>query len=231
MDATLLIIDDDDKLRALLEKYLTSQGFRVLSASSAIKGRQLLNTEKVDALVLDVMMPKEDGFQMAERLSLQGDSTPILFLTAATAPEDRIKGLELGGQDYLPKPFEPKELALRLKNIINRSSSRKVTMGKQNIVSFGHFSFDLNKCFLKKNDESLHLTDLEKHLMYALAKHANRPLSREKLAQTNIGSISDRTVDVQVARLRRKIEPNPKNPIYIQTVRHRGYVLITEPAG
>ncbi len=220
----VLIIDDDQKLRDLLATYLVANGYEVFCAESGPKARQLLHQETVDIIVLDVMMPKEDGFQVAERLALQGDKTPIIFLTAVIAPEDRIKGLELGAQDYITKPFEPKELLLRLKNILNRKSDHN-----KKSISFGGFVFNLDKNTLKKEGQLVALTSLEKQLLFALAKHVNTPLSREKLAQTNFGAISDRTVDVQVARLRRKIEEKPKNPMYIQTIRHKGYALIVEP--
>lgn len=224
----ILIIDDDEKLRSLLASYLQSNGLEVLCADSGYKARQILNQETIDVIVLDVMMPKEDGFQVAERLSLQGEKVPIIFLTAAISPEDRIKGLELGAKDYLTKPFEPKELLLRLKNIINYSA-QKVSSSPATSISFGSFVFNLKKKTLRKSGSLVSLTDLEKHLLFALTKYANSPLSREKLAQTNFGSISDRTIDVQVARLRRKIEEDPKKPMYIQTIRHKGYALITEP--
>jgi len=224
----ILIIDDDQKLRTLLASYLTSNGFEVVCAESGYKARQLLNKETFDVIVLDVMMPKEDGFQVAERLSLQGEEIPIIFLTAAISSEDRIKGLELGAKDYLAKPFEPKELLLRLKNIINHTTN-KTSHNTTISLTFGAFTFNLKKNTLRKEGNLVSLTDLEKHLLFALAKYANTPLSREKLAQTNFGSISDRTIDVQVARLRRKIEEDPRNPLYIKTIRHKGYALITEP--
>lgn len=218
----ILVVDDDTRLRGLLRRYLSENGFRVTTAHDAAEAREKLQSLAFDLIVLDVMMPGESGIALTDSLRKEGN-LPILLLTAMGEADDRIKGLEAGADDYLPKPFEPRELVLRIQTILRRArQEEEETAGE---IRLGDCSFDLKREELRRGGELVRLTGVEASLLATLAKHAGEALSREKLVQESRIRGSARTVDVQVTRLRRKIEPNPKFPRYLQTVHGQGYVL------
>jgi two-component system, OmpR family, phosphate regulon response regulator OmpR len=217
----LLVVDDDARLRELLRRYLTDQGFRVTTAGDASEARARIASIAFDLLVLDVMMPGETGLELTRRL--RADSRiPILLLTAMAESEDRVNGLEHGADDYLVKPFEPRELVLRIRNILQRVPQPALTTAE---FRFGAFRLDLARGELYRGVDLVHLTAAEGALLLALARRAGEPMSREDLAEEAQFSGNVRTVDVQVTRLRRKVERDPKFPRYLQTVRGTGYVL------
>jgi two-component system phosphate regulon response regulator OmpR len=219
----LLVVDDDRRIRDLLSRFLASEGYRVSTAETAADARAKLNGLSFDLLILDVMMPGESGFDFAQ--SLRGHSNvPILMLTARDAAESRIKGLEIGADDYLSKPFEPRELSLRIANILKRAQPA-VTPPVES-VRFGPFVYHLARGELRLGEEAIRLTDRERDMLRILAATPGETVSRMALAG-NGGTVSERAVDVQVNRLRRKIERNPANPMYVQTVRGIGYRLVT----
>ena len=224
MDATephLLVVDDDARLRDLLRRYLTGQGFRVTTASDAAEARRKLNGITFDLLVLDVMMPGEDGFALTASLR-ESSRIPILLLTAKAETADRIDGLERGADDYLTKPFEPRELVLRIRNILQRAASESQRTA---MLQLGEYQLDLRRGELLRGEEAVRLTSAEKSLLAALASQPGEAVSREALAEaTQLGG-NLRAVDVQMTRLRRKIERDPRFPRYLQTVRGTGYVL------
>ena len=220
----LLVVDDDTRLRELLRRYLSEHGFRVTTAETAAAARARLASMEFDLIVLDLMMPGENGLDFASRL--RRDSTvPILMLTAMGEPEDRILGLERGADDYLPKPFEPRELLARIRTVLRRAPQPSVAQLPR-VVRFGDCMFDLDRQHLTRAGVPIRLTSTEAALLRALAMSQGRPLSRESLSDGAPGQ--SRTVDVQVTRLRRKIEEDPKFPRYLQTVRGKGYVLVTD---
>ncbi len=221
-DLHLLVVDDDDRIRELLRKYLGRHGYRVSAAASAADARKLMQTLTFDMLVLDVMMPGEDGFEFTKSLRLSG-SIPIILLTAKGEAESRIQGLKIGADDYLAKPFEPEELVLRIQAIFRRLG----TSGPTSKVIFGPWEYDLNRLILQKNGERVRLTTGEESLLTLLAKCGGAPVSRYALSE-KIKAKSERAVDVQMTRLRRKIEENPAEPDYILTVRGHGYRLLTD---
>jgi two-component system phosphate regulon response regulator OmpR len=224
MDSTephLLVVDDDAPLRELLRRYLTEQGFRVTTAGDAAEARAKLTSMAFDLLVLDVMMPGEDGLDLTRALRRES-RIPILLLTAMAEPENRINGLERGADDYLGKPFEPRELVLRIRNILQRLPQPSVTGSE---VRFGAFRLDLMRGELYRGGDPVHLTTAESALLLTLARRVGEAVSREALSEEAQFSGNVRTVDVQVTRLRRKIEHDPKFPRYLQTVRGTGYVL------
>lgn len=219
----LLVVDDDRRIRALLSRFLTSEGYRVTTADTAMDARAKLKSLSFDLLVLDVMMPGENGFDFAK--SLRGTSNvPILMLTARDAAESRIKGLEMGADDYLSKPFEPRELSLRIASILKRTQPSAPPPPAEQ-VSFGPFIYHLARGELRKGDEVIRLTDREREMLRILAATPGETVTRLALAG-NGGSVSERAVDVQVNRLRRKIERNPADPLFVQTVRGIGYRLV-----
>ncbi|HYL48136.1 MAG TPA: response regulator transcription factor [Stellaceae bacterium] len=224
MDATeshLLVVDDDARLRDLLRRYLTDQGFRVTTAGDAAEARRKLGSIAFDLLVLDVMMPGEDGFALTASLR-ESSRIPILLLTAKTEGADRIDGLERGADDYLTKPFEPRELVLRIRNILQRSAAEAE---RKSMLRLGDYCLDLRRGELRRGDEPVRLTSTEQSLLAALAAQPGEAVSRETLAEaTQLGG-NLRAVDVQMTRLRRKIERDPRFPRYLQTVRGTGYVL------
>jgi two-component system, OmpR family, phosphate regulon response regulator OmpR len=218
----LLIVDDDRRIRDLLSRFLSGEGYRVSTADNAADARAKLKSLRFDLLILDVMMPGESGFDFAQ--SLRGTSTvPILMLTARDAAESRIKGLEMGADDYLSKPFEPRELSLRIANILKRAQPVAAFPAEQ--VGFGPFVYHLARGELRKGEHIVKLTDREREMLRILAGTPGETVSRTALAG-NGGSVSERAVDVLVNRLRRKIERNPANPRYVQTVRGVGYRLV-----
>jgi two-component system phosphate regulon response regulator OmpR len=207
----------------LLSGYLRQNGLRVTQADNGSAARARMEGLAFDCVILDVMMPGESGFEVAESLRKSSD-IPILMLTARSEPEHRIRGLELGVDDYVPKPFEPRELLLRLQNILKRRSSPKTKSGE---VRFGPFVFDLRRNELKRGDEPVRLTDKEREVLREFALAAGEPVSREDLAR--LGDYdNERAVDVQINRLRQKIETDPANPAYLHTVRGKGYVLYVD---
>ncbi|HXY98389.1 MAG TPA: response regulator transcription factor [Stellaceae bacterium] len=224
MDGTephLLVVDDDARLRELLRRYLTEQGFRVTVAGDAAEARARLASIAFDLMVLDVMMPGESGLDLTR--SLRATSrVPILLLTAMAEPEDRINGLERGADDYLAKPFEPRELVLRVRNILQRVPQPQLAATE---FRLGACRLDLARGELYRGGDAVHLTAAETALLLALARRAGEPVSREALSEEAQFSGNVRTVDVQMTRLRRKIERDPKFPRYLQTVRGTGYVL------
>ena len=219
----LLVVDDDRRIRDLLSRFLASEGYRVSTAETAADARAKLNGLSFDLLILDVMMPGESGFDFAK--ALRGNSNvPILMLTARDAAESRIKGLEIGADDYLSKPFEPRELSLRIANILKRAQPA-VTPPVES-VRFGPFVYQLARGELRRGEDVIRLTDRERDMLRILAATPGETVSRMALAG-NGGTVSERAVDVQVNRLRRKIERNPANPMFVQTVRGIGYRLVT----
>jgi two-component system, OmpR family, phosphate regulon response regulator OmpR len=224
MDGTephLLVVDDDARLRELLRRYLADSGFRVTTAGDASAARANLASFDFDLLVLDVMLPGESGLELTHALRQSGD-LPILLLTAMAEPEDRVNGLEQGADDYLAKPFEPRELVLRIRKILQRHGGRDAAGGE---IRLGACRFDPARGELLRGGEPVHLTSAEANLLSLLADRVGQPVSREELAELGQFSGNPRNVDVQMTRLRRKIERDPRFPRYLQTVRGTGYVL------
>jgi two-component system phosphate regulon response regulator OmpR len=228
-NAHLLVVDDDARLRALLQRFLSEQGFRVSTAADAAAARAQLAAVAYDLLVLDVMMPGETGLELVESLRRQGKDVPVLMLTARGGPEDRVAGFEMGADDYLAKPFEPRELALRIRTILRRVAppAQPLTVAP---VQLGMRWFDAERSELRGPEGTVRLTGGEAALLDALARRAGDVLSREEIAAAlGTPEAGERAIDVQVTRLRRKIEPDPREPRYLHTVRHRGYVLRPGP--
>lgn len=222
-EAHILIVDDDDRLRALLSRYLAEQGFRVTVAEDAEVARDKLRFMHPDAVVLDVTMPGESGLALTEGLRAGRSTVPILLLTASGAPEDRIRGFEAGADDYLGKPFEPRELVLRLRAMLRRTGPAPEPAGP---VRLGTLEFDPARMLLTGPDGALHLTGGEAQLLAAMARRPGETLSREEIAEAlRMDDAGERAIDVQVTRLRRKIERDPREPQFLQTVRGRGYAL------
>ena len=221
----LLVVDDDPRLRELLRRFLEREGFRVTAAGCAAEARQLLRAMQFDLIVLDVMLPGESGLELTEAIRRDRD-VPVVLLTARGAPEDRIAGFERGADDYLAKPFEPRELALRIRTILRRLAAPPAQPQAAGPVRLGDATFDPARGVLTRNGEPVRLTSGEAALLGALAARAGETLSREDLAAAlGLHEQSERAIDVQVTRLRRKIEPDPREPAFLQTVRGRGYVL------
>ena len=216
----ILVVDDDARLRQLLHRYLVQQGHYVTTAADAAEAKERAKNMAFDLLVVDVMMPGQDGLSLTEELRRESE-VPILLLTARGAPEDRIRGLEAGADDYLAKPFEPRELLLRIATILRRVQATRT----DDVVRFGPFSFNRRSSELRRQDDVIHLTTGEISLLQALAAKPGRSVSRAELGDKGVVAGSDRAVDVQMARLRRKIEDDPRQPRYILTMRGSGYVL------
>jgi two-component system phosphate regulon response regulator OmpR len=228
--AHILVVDDDARLRALLQRFLTEQGFRVSTAENAATARAALADMAFDLLVLDVMMPGETGLQLTAALRAEGQEVPILMLTANGAPDDRIAGLEQGVDDYLAKPFDPRELALRIRTILRRATPAPTAPQSLAPMQIGNRWFDIERAELRGPDGIIRLTGGEAALMQALARRAGEILSREDIGEAlGTPDAGERAIDVQVTRLRRKVEPDPREPRFIQTIRHRGYVLRAGP--
>ena len=223
----LLVVDDDARLRELLRRYLSDSGFRVTGAADASEARRQLAAFAFDLVVLDVMMPGESGLDLTRVLRADGSTKPIpvLLLTAMADPEDRINGLEQGADDFLAKPFEPRELVLRIRNILQRRPSAPEEAATPRDLRFAGLRFDLERGELFSGDDLIRLTAAESALLMSLAQRAPDAVSREELSQSAQFSGNVRNVDVQVTRLRRKVEPDPRNPRYLQTVRGTGYAL------
>ena len=218
----ILVIDDDTRLRRLLYRYLTDNGFDVSEAADTMQAEQLFSLFSFDLLVMDVMMPGKTGTVFTKELRDRGFVTPILMLTAMGQVDDRISGLENGADDYLCKPFEPKELLLRIHNLLKR---REQVILQTNQVSFGSCIYDVRRGLLTKDGVPVALTTADQTLLRLLAAKSGEAVSREELGQI-LGTDNLRTIDVQITRLRKKIEADIKNPLYIQTVRGQGYSLV-----
>jgi two-component system phosphate regulon response regulator OmpR len=222
----ILVVDDDRRLRDLLQRYLSENGFRVTTAEDAATARTKLGSIAFDLIVLDVMMPGESGLDFTSSLR-ETNTVPILLLTAMGEAEDRIRGFERGADDYLPKPFEPRELVLRIRTILHRVRQTPTTPPPAGpvVIRLGHVTYYPEREELRRGDVRIRLTAGEASLLKALADRVGEPLSREELLQRSTDCANTRSVDVQVTRLRRKIETDPRSPRYLQTVRGRGYML------
>ncbi len=221
----LLVVDDDRRIRDLLSRFLAAEGYRVTTADNAAEARAKLHGLHFDLLILDVMMPGESGFDLAK--SLRSTSTvPILMLTARDETAMRIEGLQIGADDYVAKPFEPRELSLRINNILKRAQPAAPTPVES--VRFGDFVFHIARGELKRGEEIVRLTDRERDMLRVLSATPGETVPRLALAG-NDPAVNERAVDVQVNRLRRKIERDPANPLFVQTVRGIGYRLVVSP--
>ncbi len=223
----LLIVDDDERIRGLLRKFLARQGFLVSVARDASHARRVLGGLEFDLIVLDVMMPGEDGVALTRDLR-ETIATPILLLTAKGETDDRIAGLEAGADDYLSKPFEPKELLLRINAILRRMPEPEPENTAPKVLQLGPVRYDMERAELLRGEEAVRLTATETQLMRIFSVHLRQAVSRAKLVEDlgrDRGQAQERAVDVQITRLRRKIEADPKQPRYLQTVRGEGYML------
>jgi two-component system, OmpR family, phosphate regulon response regulator OmpR len=218
----ILIVDDDRRIRDLLSRFLSTEGYRVTTAETAADARAKLDGLSFDLMVLDVMMPGETGFEFARAIRVSS-TVPILMLTARDEKESRIEGLEIGADDYMAKPFEPRELSLRINNILRRSQQPATPAVES--VRFGPFVFHLGRGELRQGEEVIHLTDREREMLRMLAVAPGETVTRIALAGGGAPA-GERAVDVQVNRLRRKIEQDPANPLFVQTVRGIGYRLV-----
>lgn len=232
----IVIVDDDARIRDLLRRFLSQEGFDVLMAEDARALARILQRESVDLLVLDLMLPGEDGLSICRRLRAEGQKVPIIMLTAKGDDVDRITGLDIGADDYLTKPFNPRELLARIHAVLRRRPAQEVPGAPgndQEVIAFGDFVFDLGARSLKKADQDIALTTGEFAMLKVLARHPRQPLSRDKLAQLARGrefEPFDRSLDVQVSRLRKLIEADPAHPKIIQTVWGVGYVFVPDGA-
>ena len=216
----ILIVDDDDKIRDLLKQYLKNNNFFVSTAINASDAEEKLKIVKFDLAIIDIMMPGKDGLQLTKEIRENID-LPIILLTAKGEAEDRVRGLELGAEDYLPKPFEPKELLLRIKNVIKRIKKDNHII---NVIKIGKANINIKKMEIQKDRKIIKINASEKILLENMISSAGKIFSREEISKiTNL--MQERSIDVLVTRLRQKIEPDPKNPKYLQTVRGTGYVL------
>jgi two-component system, OmpR family, phosphate regulon response regulator OmpR len=223
----ILLVDDDERLRDLLRKFLVENDFFVSTARDAAHARELMNLFVFDLMILDVMMPEEDGFSLAEFIRsgpIRLKDTPILFLTAMGETEDKITGLSHGADDYLCKPFDPRELLLRIRAVLKRGQS----LDQKTTLSMGKTQYDLQTNRLTRNGVPISLTTVESSLLKIFARHRGKALNREDLVAEYEGDLNPRTIDVQITRLRRKVEDDPKIPRYLQTIRGKGYILIPE---
>ena len=227
LDAHLMIVDDDERIRVLLQKFLMRHGFLVTAARDASHARRILTGLDFDMLILDVMMPGEDGLSLCRSIR-ETSQTPILLLTAKGETGNRIEGLEAGADDYLPKPFEPKELLLRINAILRRMPETPAEDSVPKILNLGDIRYDLERGELWQAEDLVRLTATEIQLMKIFSAKPGEPISRNKLVEElgrDRGQAQERAVDVQITRLRRKIETDPKQPRYLQTVRGAGYML------
>ena len=229
MNPHLLIVDDDERIRSLLQQFLIQSDYLVSTAENAKQAITLLSAIEFDLIILDVMMPGQDGISFTAKLRNLKNNTPILLLTARGETEDRIKGLEAGADDYLPKPFEPKELLLRINAILRRMADLKEEQIMPKTLNFGNLKYDVARNELWEGEDQIRLTTTESQLMKIFTSALGEPISRASLV-TSLGKAvslaQDRAIDVQITRLRRKIEVNPSKPRYLQTVRGAGYMLL-----
>lgn len=228
MSAHLLVVDDDARIRALLRRFLLREGYLVTTAPDAARARVLLKGLEFDLIVLDVMMPGEDGLSLIRSLRPRL-TTPVLLLTARGETADRISGLEAGADDYLPKPFDPRELLLRINAILRRMPAAAPTAPR--MLGLGELRYDVERGELWRGEDWVHLTETESALLRRLAEMPGEPVNRLELSEDLAGSeeeTSERAIDVQITRLRRKLEPDPRQPRYLQTVRGVGYRLVVD---
>ncbi len=221
-EAHILVVDDDDGIRDLVKQYLIQNNFVVTTANSAEDASEKIRVVKFDLIVLDIMMPGKSGleFTIENKNNL---NTPIILLTAKGEASDRVEGLEIGADDYLPKPFEPKELILRIKNILNKTKLKN----KKRVIDFGNITIDLNRHIIFKENKEFKINNTEKTILEVMINSPGKTFSREEIGGiTNLDK--ERSIDVIITRLRKKIEPDPKNPKYLQTLRGEGYVLWIE---
>ena len=224
--AHILVVDDDLRLRSLLQRYLQENGFAVTGARDAENARMFLKQYLFDLLIVDVMMPNETGLEFLQKLRTESD-VPAIVLTAMGETQDRITGLEAGADDYLPKPFEPKELVLRINNILRRVPNKPKEHTP--VLSLGNCRYDLaKKEFSRLGEGIIHITPVEQSILSILGQKSGQIFTRERLAELLGVGQSPRSIDVQITRLRKKIEPDSKNPRYLQTVRGKGYMLLTD---
>ncbi len=222
----ILVVDDDTRLRSLLQRFLRENGFLVSTAKGAAEAREAMRAYQFDLLIVDIMMPEETGLEFLSSLR-QESSVPVIMLTAMGDTEDRITGLENGADDYLPKPFEPKELVLRIKSILKRAPKEKTEISEK--LNLGQCIYDMQqKELLTKQGQVIHITPVEQALLNVLGAKSGQIFTREKLAEILGAGQSPRSIDVQITRLRKKIERDSKNPRYLQTVRGKGYMLLPE---
>ena len=220
--AHILVVDDDDGIRSLVKQYLNENNFLVTTANSAEDAAEKILIIKFDLIVLDIMMPGKNGLEFTQEYKSKID-TPIILLTAKGEAEERIKGLETGADDYLPKPFEPKELILRIKNIINKTKQDN----QKRVIKFDNIKIDLNKLLIIKNEYEFKINNTEKIILEKMINEPGKTFSREDIGKL-INLDKERSIDVVITRLRKKIEIDPKNPKYLQTLRGAGYVLWVE---
>jgi len=220
--AHILVVDDDDGIRSLVKKYLNENNFLISTAGNAEDAKKKIQLIKFDLIVLDIMMPGKSGLEFIQE-NKKDLETPIILLTAKGEPNERIEGLEIGADDYLPKPFEPKELILRIKNILDKTK----IVSQKRVIEFNKIKIDLNKLIIKKNDKEYKINNTEKVILEKMINNPGKTFSRE-----NIGALinldKERSIDVIITRLRKKIEDDPKNPKFLQTMRGAGYVLWIE---
>jgi len=219
----ILVVDDDNRIRDLVKEYLEENEFLVTTAKNSQDAKEKLEIIKFDILILDIMMPGQSGLSLTKEIKKNNSSTPIILLTAKDDAEDRIQGLEFGADDYLGKPFEPKELLLRIKNILNKTKSKIFSEE----IFIGKTVVNLNKLNIKINNETKKINPQEKKVLEIMLEFPGKIFSREDIGKT-INISKERTIDVIITRLRQKIESNPKNPKYLQTIRGSGYVLWVE---
>jgi two-component system, OmpR family, phosphate regulon response regulator OmpR len=220
--AHILVVDDDDGIRSLVKQYLNENNFLVTTSNSAENAEEKVSIIKFDLIILDVMMTGKSGLDFIRKNKLKID-TPIILLTAKGEPQDRVGGLEIGADDYLPKPFEPKELILRIKNILNKTKKTN----QKRIIEFDNIKIDLNKLLIIKNENEFKINNTEKIILEKMINNPGKTFSREDIGRL-IDLEKERSIDVIITRLRKKIETNPKNPKYLQTLRGVGYVLWVE---
>ena len=220
--AHILVVDDDDGIRNLVKQYLNENNFLVTTAISAEDAIKKINLIKFDLIVLDIMMPGKNGLEFTIE-NKQKINTPIILLTAKGEASERVEGLEIGADDYLAKPFEPKELILRIKNILNKTKSKNI----KRVIDFGNITIDLNKHLIFKNDKEFKINNTEKTILEEMVNSPGKTFSREEIGRI-INLDKERSIDVIITRLRKKIEIDPKNPKYLQTLRGEGYVLWIE---
>ena len=222
LDAHILVVDDDDGIRNLVKQYLSENNYLITTASNAEEAQEKISIIKFDLIVLDIMMPGKSGldFTLENRKQI---NTPIILLTAKAEANERVKGLEIGADDYLPKPFEPKELVLRIKNILDKTKIKN----KRRIVEFDNIKIDLNKLLIIHNSKEYKINNTEKTILEKMINAPGQTFSREEIGKL-IDIDKERSVDVIITRLRKKVESDPKNPKYLQTIRGAGYVLWIE---
>ncbi len=217
----ILIVDDDSRILKLLKKFLNQNKFLVSTSNSVDEALKLLANFTYELIILDVMMPEATGFELTTKIKNSGNTLPIIMLTALSESKDRIKGLEVGANDYVTKPFEPRELLLRINNLINSDARHKQ---EQEIVRFGNNQYNLKTKTLIQNNSNIRLSSTEEKLLETLVQASNNVISREQLSK-KMGGLNLRSVDVQIVRLRNKIEPDSKNPAFLKTIRNQGYAL------